>query len=100
MLDSLEREALNFRELWNRGTDKARQRVARAVIQRVEISSDRTTAAWDYLTVPMGVYKTECPGLKGPGLYTLVGSSRGTGSPILHIPILFPPHTSIQNLVA
>ncbi len=61
-LNRLEKQALSFREIWIRGSAQNRQRVAKAFIKKVEISTDRSTATWDYLAIPAAVCRIECRG--------------------------------------
>ena len=61
-IDELERESLSFREIWSRGSAENRQRVAKAFIQKVEISKDRSTATWEYRSAPDAVCRIQCRG--------------------------------------
>ncbi len=61
-INQLEREALTFKEIWRRGSAQNRQRIAKAFIQKVEISTDRSTATWEYRSAPGAVCKIQCRG--------------------------------------
>ncbi len=61
-IDDLERESLSFGEIWSRGSAENRQRVARAFIQKVEISKDRSTAIWEYRSTPDTKCRIQCRG--------------------------------------
>ncbi|NVM56997.1 MAG: recombinase family protein [Desulfobacterales bacterium] len=54
ILAQIEAGALDFAEMWAKGTPEARQKVARAIIRKIVISEDHDTAVWEYFPLPLG----------------------------------------------